>query len=319
MTICPCCGFKAADSVSGVLHDGCQACGARSVGEPLPRPEHELPSFGRSLVVVVMGSLMALIFLTQVITALVQKSALRAAPSKLALASMFPTDLGLWLAASETAAWRLKWLMIPATALVLFASRKLYRSILAAPAQFCGLRWARNGYLTSAAIPLLVLILIGITVPTRLKHRAWGKEAATKSLAYATDRVLLEYRNKFGTLPSDKRDLARLPDPDGSIAALLKEIDLAEYKVESAEVAAVPKQNPRSLRGAVIRNASLNTATDEPLSEGLSFTITNYELRLAGDDKLLNTDDDLIVRDGVTYRTSEIPRRGGTTFVTQKR
>jgi hypothetical protein len=206
--------------------------------------------------------------------------------------------------------------MIPAMALVLFSSRKLYRSMLSAPAQFCGLRWARNGYLASATVALLVLILIGITVPTRLKHRRWGNEAATKALAYATDRVLLDYRNKFGTLPSDKRDLARLPDPDGSIAALLKEIDLADYKV-SAEVAAVPKQNPRSLRGAVIRNASLNTATDEPLSEGLSFT--NYELRLPGDDKLLNTEDDLIVRDGVTYKSSEIPRRGGTTSATQKR
>jgi hypothetical protein len=119
--------------------------------------------------------------------------------------------------------------------------------------------------------------------------------------------VLSEYQKEFGTLPSDKRDLARLPDPDGSIAALLKEIDLAEYKVVSPEIAAVPKQNPRSLRGAVIRNASLSTTVDEPLSEGLSFT--DYELRLPGADKLLNTDDDLIVIDGVTYKPSD-PRRG---------
>jgi hypothetical protein len=122
--------------------------------------------------------------------------------------------------------------------------------------------------------------------------------------------VLLEYRDKFGTLPSDKTDLARLPDPDGSIAALLKEIDASEYKV-SAEVAAVPTQRPRPLRGAVIRNASLGTTGDEPLSEALSFT--NYELRLPGADKLLNTEDDLIVLDGVTYKPSELPRRGSGT------
>jgi hypothetical protein len=292
--------------MSGVMHDGCQACGARSVGEALPRPEHELPSYGRSLVVVVMGTLMVLMFVTETVIALVQRSTL-AATSKLALASVVPLDWKPWLAAAETAAWRLKWVMIPATALVIFASRRLYRSISAAPAQFCGQRYARKGYLASATVSLLVLILIGITVPVRLRHRGWGNEAATKAVGLATDRVLLEYRNKFGTLPSDKRDLARLPDPDGSIAALLKEIDLAEYKV-SADLAAVPKQNPRSLRGAVIRNASLSTAADEPLSEGLSFT--NYELRLPGADKLLNTEDDLIVRDGVTYKTSEIPRHG---------
>ena len=117
--------------------------------------------------------------------------------------------------------------------------------------------------------------------------------------------------------PSDKKDLARLPDPDGSIAALLKEIDASEYKV-SAELAAVPKQNPRPLRGAVIRNASLSTAADEPLSEGLSFT--NYELRLPGADKLLNTEDDLIVIDGVITKVSETPRRGvSATSAAQKR
>ncbi len=287
------------------MHDGCQACGARSVGEALPRPEHELPAYGRSLLIVVMGTLMVLTFLTQTIIAVVQRSA-RITASPLALASMFPTDFWSWIAAAETAAWRLKWVMIPATALVLFASRKLYRSMKSAPASFCGQRYARNGYLASAAVALSILILIGVTVPVRLRHRQWGNEAATKALGLATDRVLLDYRNKFGTLPSDKKDLARLPDPDGSIAALLKEIDLSEYKV-SADLAAVPKQNPRSLRGAVIRNASLSTAADEPLSEGLSFT--NYELRLPGADKLLNTEDDLIVVDGVTYNPSD-PRHG---------
>jgi hypothetical protein len=289
------------------MHDGCQACGARAVGEPLPRPEHELPSYGRSLLIVVMGTFMVLAFLTQTIIALVQRSTL-GSTSKLALASIFPTDLGLWIAAAETAAWRLKWVMIPATALVVFASRKLYRSMQSAPASFCGHRYARNGYVASVAVPLLVLILIGITVPVRLRHRGWGKEAETKALGYATARVLAEYQKEFGTLPSDKRDLARLPDPDGSIAALLKEIDLAEYNPVTAEMAAVPKQNLRSLRGAVIRNASLGATIDEPLSEGLSFTA--YELRLPGADKLLNTEDDLIVIDGVTYKTSEIPRHG---------
>lgn len=291
------------------MYEGCQACDARSVGEPLPRPEHELPSFGRSLLIVVMGTLMVLTFLTQTVIALVQNSA-RSAASPLALASMVPLDLLSWLAAAETAAWRLKWVMIPATVLVIFASRKLYRSMQSAPARFCGQRYALRGYLASAAVPLLILILIGITVPVRLRHRAWGKEAETNAVGYAFARVELEYQKEFGTLPSETKDLARLPDPDGSIAALLKEINLAEYKV-SAELAAVPKQNPRPLRGAVIRNASLSTAADEPLGEGLSFT--NYELRLPGADKVLNTEDDLIVIDGVTYKTSEIPRRGGST------
>lgn len=315
MTICPCCGFKSANSESGVSGTGCASCGARSVGEPLPRPEHELPSYARSLVLSVAGSLMVLIFLTQFVIALAQRSS-KAATSPLALASMVPLDFWSLMAAAETAAWRLKWIMIPLSLLILFGSRRIYRSMLAAPERFCGHRAARRGYLASAAVPLLILILIGITVPERLKHRQEGIEAGIKAQGYAWDRLLLQYREKFDTLPSEKNDLARLPDPDGSIAAFLKESDAAEYK-PSAELAAVPKQNPPSLRGAVIRNASLSTTADEPLGEGLSFT--NYELRLPGIDKVLNTEDDLIVRDGVTYRVSEIPRRGVSPNATQTR
>jgi hypothetical protein len=220
-----------------------------------------------------------------------------------------PFSLGFWswIAAAETAAWHLKWAMIPLTLLVAFGSRRVYRSVLQAPDNFCGLRFARNGYLASAAVPLLVLVLIGVTVPARLRHRQWGIEAADNVQAYASGRVLQEYLNTFGKYPLDKKDLARLPDPDGSIAALLKEIDASEYK-PSAEVAAVPQRNPRPLRGAVIRNASLSTAPDEPLSEGLAFT--NYELRLPGVDKIMNSEDDLIVRDGVVHKASDSPHRG---------
>jgi hypothetical protein len=311
VTICPCCGFKS----NGVLRDGCLSCGARPVGEPLPRPEHELPSYARSLVLAVTGTLMVLVFLSQTIVAILQTST-RGATSNLMAFSMIPFDWKPWLAAGETAAWRLKWVMIPITVLVLFGSRKLYRSMLAEPSRFCGQRYALRGYLASATVPLLILILIGVTVPTRLERRQWGIEARTNALGYATARVLREYRDKFGTLPFYRTDLARLPDPDGSIAALLKEIDASEYKVVSAEVAAVPTQRPRPLRGAAIRNASLSSAGDEPLSEALSFT--NYELRLPGADKLLNTEDDLIVLDGVTYRPSELPRRHGVSATSAK-
>lgn len=306
MTICPCCGFKSANSGSGVSAEACLSCGAHSVGEPLPRPEHELPSYGRSLLLAVTGVLTVIVFLSQTIIALVQSSS-RAASSTLTLSSMVPVDLWSWLSAAETAAWRLKWAVIPLTVLFVFGSRRIYRSILQSPTSFCGLRAARNGYFASAAVPLLVLILIAITVPARLRHRQWGIEAGDNAQGYFTARLLLQYRDTFGTFPSEKKDLARLPDPDGSIATLLKEIDSSEYR-PSAEVAAVPTQSRRQLRGAVIRNASLSTAADETLSEGLSFT--NYELRLPGVDKIMGTEDDLIVRDGMINKASELPHRG---------
>jgi hypothetical protein len=316
VTICPCCGFKSTGSITHSLSDGCSSCGARSVGEPLPRPEHELPSYGRSLLLAVTGAVMVLIFVTQTIIALVKLSPQSVTPN-LALSSIVPLDFWTWIAAAETAAWRLKWVMIPATMVALWFSRKLYHSILQSPARFCGLRYARNGYLASAAVPLLILISIGVTVPERLRQRQLGIAAGINAQIYRIDRGLDEYREKFGTLPGDLKDLSRLPDVDGSLASALKSIDTSGYTVNS-EVAAVPTKKPRPLRGAVILNASVAPAGDEALSGGLSFT--NYELPLSGPDNLKGTEDDLIVRDGVTYKVSEIPRRGvSTSSAAQKR
>lgn len=315
MTICPCCGFKSDNDVRGVLSSACLSCGAQPVGEPLPRPENELPSYARSLVLTIAGLFMVLVFLAQTLIAVLQHS-VTSTTAPLALASIFSLDWRLWLAGGETAAWRLKWMMIPAL-LILFVSRRIYQSILAQPAEFCGQRYARRGYLAAAVIPLLILVLIGVTVPERLRQRQRGIQAGINANIYRTDRALDEYRVKFGTLPSDLKDLGRLPDPDGSLAAALKTIDASGYTVNS-EVAAVPTKKPRPLRGAVILNASIAPTSDESLSGGFSFT--NYDLVLPGPDNLKGTEDDLIVRDGVVWKVSELPRRGvSATSAAQRR
>jgi hypothetical protein len=309
VTICPCCGFK----FEGTLTQGCASCGACSVGEALPKPERELPSYGRSLLLAVTGSLMVLVFITQTIIALV-KLAPSATP-KLALSSVLPLDFWSWVAAGETAAWRMKWIVIPATIVVLWAGLKIYRSMLKSPGRFCGLGYAKAGLIGSAVVPLLIAVLIGVTVPERLRQRQASLRAASEAVGYRIDRALLQYSLRYGTLPADLKDLRRLHDPDGSIAAALSVLDASGYK-PSADLAALPKQKSRTLRGAVIRNASLDTATDDSPGEGLSFT--NYDLPLPGADKLMGTDDDLIVRDGVITKASESVRQPSTTTVSSK-
>ena len=303
MTICPCCGFKS----DAELTAGCASCGARPVGEALPKPEHELPSYGRSLVLAVTGALLVLVFLTQTFAALAQSG--RGAKSNLALLSMLPFDLRSLLAAGETAAWQLKWVAIPATIFVLWFSRKLYRSVASSPDRFCGVRYARRGFVASAAVPVVILILIGVTVPERLRARRLGLEAGLNAQAYRIDRALDEYREKFGGLPDNMTDLSRLPDADHTLATALNNLDVSGYR-PSADLAAVPKQKPQTLRGAAIRNASIAGA-EYAITERLSFT--NYELPLPGADKQLGTEDDLILRDGVIDKVSEAPRRLGST------
>ena len=291
MTTCPCCGSK----FHGALTSGCKQCGARAVGEPLPRPAHELPSYGRALILAVTGSLVALIFVIQIVIAFVQK---------------WSGSFGFWswVAAGETAAWRLKWIAVPALLVVLWFGRKLYRSIVSQPQRFCGVKYARRGLLASATVAMLIALLIGVTVPARLEHRRLAKEAAILAQGYTIERALLEYRIKYNSLPADFKTLQeRVSDPDGSLASALEGVNPIEY-VPSADFAAVSTEKSRALRGAVIRKASLSSATDDTPPGGLAFT--NYVLRLPGEDKITGNDDDWVVRDGMVMKLSEIAKGG---------
>ena len=55
------------------------------------------------------------------------------------------------------------------------------------------------------------------------------------------------------------------------------------------------------LRGEVIRKASMSI----PVADHGGISFTNYELRLPGEDKILNNDDDLMVCDGLVMTLTE--------------
>jgi hypothetical protein len=264
---------------------------------------------------VVSGSLFILLFLLQTVGSFTQKLPTEKTTSEAFYAAgVAAFDFWAWLSAAQTAAWRLKWIAIPITLLILFGSRRLYRSIKESPARFCGLRYARRGYVASLAFPLLVLLFIGVTVPDRLVQRQLGIQAGINARGYRLDRAFDEYKKEFETLPSHLNDLRRLSDPDGSLAAALENVDENGYK-PSAELAAAPSKKPRPLRGAVILNASSDAADDVP-TERISFT--NYELQLPGPDKLLGTEDDMMMRDGLITKASDTTRRLGSTTVNTK-
>ena len=67
-------------------------------------------------------------------------------------------------------------------------------------------------------------------------------------------------------------------------------------------------EKSRTLRGAVIRKASLSSATDDTTPSGLAFT--NYVMRFPGEDKILGNDDDWIGQDGVVMKLSEVAKGG---------
>ena len=288
MTICPCCGFK----FHGALSSGCKQCGARAVGEPLPKPDNELPSYGRALILAVTGSLMVLVLLVQTIVAFVQRGT---------------GSFGFWewVASAETAAWRLKWISIPVMFVSLWFGRKLYRSICLQPKRFCGLKYAQRGLVASSMVALMIALLIGVTIPARLRQRQMAREAGIQAKRYTFERAMLEYQLKYKTYPADYKDLlARIPDPDGILASL----DPRGYVPRSADVAAVTTEKSRSLRGAVIRNASLSPDSDASPPGGLSFN--GYVMRFAGEDNIMGNEDDWIASDGMMMRYSDVAKGG---------
>lgn len=256
-----------------------------------------LPSYGRTLVLVVIGSLTVLVFVVQTIMAMFRHGI---------------QSLGFWswIAAAETAAWRLKWIAIPITFLTVWLGRRLYQSIKQQPERFCGVKYARRGLLASCTVSLLIAVLIGITVPARLEKRQIAIEATHQARYLTIAAAMFQYRLMYKTVPDQdewKKELSKLPDPDGSLAAALRETEFAEYEPHAPEIAAFSAQKP-ALRGAVIRRASISSATDDSTPAGLVFT--QYDLRLPGEDKILGNEDDWIDRDGVVMKLADVAKGG---------
>lgn len=286
MINCPSCG----SNFEGDLCLGCPSCGARSVGPPLAQAEHELPSYGRAVMVAAGGLVMAGVFVASVIAALVEFGA-------------FPPRFGSVVAAGEVASWRLKWVTIPVAILVLWGGARIIRSIKVSPAKFIGLRAARLGFTASVVVILMIGTLIGLTIPARLRQRDLSIDAKWNATGYTFHRAQLEYRELHGTLTTDVKELRTLPDPDGSIADALNFIDPAGYQAGTVLAAASTKSKPLVSRGSAIRNADpgSNAMADHG---GVSFT--SYDLRLPGEDKILNNEDDFILHDGVITKVSEM-------------
>jgi len=293
LIICPSCG----SNFEGDLCVGCPSCGARAVGPPLAKAEHELRSYGRALGAAATGALMFAAFVGSVVVALVQY--------KLRFWTIF-FRLPTIASASEVAAWRLKWLVVPAAIVALWSGRVLIRSIKNSSTRFGGLRLARAGFIVSVAVTLLIATLIGITIPERLRQRQDASEAGIHARGYALHLALLEYRELHGTLPTTDdltKELKTLPDPDGSIAEALRYVEASGYQATSVLASASTKGKPLAARGGALRDAAA-TSTNANLPH-VSFTI--YELRLPSEHKLFGSDDDFIMRDGLIMKASDPP------------
>jgi type II secretory pathway pseudopilin PulG len=244
----------------------------------------------------VVGVVIALLFVTQTVVAMVQRET-----------GWF--EFWSWVAAAETAAWRVKWVSLPVMFVALWFGARIYRSIRLQPARFCGLKYARSGLMASATVAFLIALLIGVTIPERLRQREMAKDAAQRAYYWTFETAAAQYRQRYQTYPASFEDLReRIPDPYGTLAEALNNLDPNGY-TPHGEIAEVTIEKSRTLRGAVVRNASgLSAPTDDTAPTALAFT--KFELRLPGEDKIFGNDDDWIGRDGMIMRYSDIAKGG---------
>jgi hypothetical protein len=247
------------------------------------------------LLLSISGALIVLVFVVQTVIAMAQRGI-----------DWF--GFWSWVAAAETAAWRMKWISIPVMFVTLWFGRKIYHSIRSQPERFCGLKHARRGLFASTTIAFLIALLIGVTVPARLHQRELAKEAAIRAYWHTFEAAVLEYRARYHTYPADFKELRdRVPDPYGSLAEALDHLDPNGYR-PYGDVAVAGVEKSRTLRGVAIRNASMSTAGDDIPPGGLAFT--KFDLRMPGEDGILGTEDDWIGHDGMLVRVSDVSSGG---------
>jgi hypothetical protein len=303
LNICPCCGAKIGGDL---LTKACEACGARAVGPPLARPEKELPSYLSALGVGASSVLLLVVFLINTLLSLFERKP-------------FAFDFWNVMAAGETAAWRLKWLALPLSFAVIWVAVRVSARIAREPARFTGLRLADAGFKLSVVLAVGLTVLIGLSIPERLRQRERGIEAAKNVEGYEAIKVLYEYRARFNSFPATAEDLQKLSDPDGSVARLMASMRSEAYEPQSA-IAALPPATaktsaPRAAANLPIRPVALRTAIGGDVAgEALSFT--NYKLRLPGKDNELGTEDDLMIRDGVIIPAPPLPQPPSRTSAT---
>ncbi len=247
-----------------------------------------LPSFVAAAITAGLGGLSLMMLALGTVTTLLEEG------------SLLGAAFWDWISAAETTAWRLKFMLMPLALGASWASWRAYFKILRRPAEFTGKGMSIAGFASSFAALTLLVTLIGVTIPARLEKQEIARSVKSDVPLYSFNRALTEYRIRYGSYPADMSDLKKLPDADGSIAKLLAQFPPEGYTA-SAQKASVPASKGGRLRAPRLRQAALlRDDADDSDAGGDRISFTNYVLKLPGEDGMLNTEDDLVIRDGVT-------------------
>jgi len=152
-----------------------------------------------------------------------------------------------------------------------------------------------GGYRVATAI-LVVTLIAGIAaialtitnIPTMMQRKAIRRAAATQAAMYQVKYQLDEYNRVHGTYPLNAQEYARATNQSIPLDFWQHQIKYTSFTESIASAA------PVSSNGSV------------RVRPGSGLSLNNFELRSNGPDEIPNTDDDIIMRDGVFYTAAEL-------------
>lgn len=272
--ICPCCGHnREIDSIE------CISCGARQVGPPLAPPDNLMPRLGPSYAALACLLIVTFVFLAAWIVNNDMKvgrvflvwalgdgtkftQGLLQADPRLPFYRIFSYD-----------AYRLAFIFsigaIPMLILAAWLARRATRLIKLDPVKFGGLKTARASFALSVCL-LIVFSAVSISaIPGAIERGRIKRIAATRALMYQLHaQALQKYYREYGIYPAELNDLSRV-NADSS-----PQSDYWENNFVYRPVGVIA-------------------------SNGRSINLSNYRLVSAGSDGKFDTEDDIIMVDGV--------------------
>jgi type II secretory pathway pseudopilin PulG len=161
-----------------------------------------------------------------------------------------------------------------------------------------------GGYALAATVLIITLMAgLGISsyfitrIPDYLEQRRLRQEAATRAAMLHLASLLEEYKNKHGSYPTNIEALKKEVNEPLPVDYWEKSLKYQSYTeaIAAREVSAT-NQIKRHPSGE----------SDDLEVSGITFN--NFELRSAGPDGKMGTDDDIIMRDGIFFTSSEVKR-----------
>lgn len=153
-----------------------------------------------------------------------------------------------------------------------------------------------GGYRTAAAM-LVVTIIGGVIasayaaayVPRLLENRRLRQVAATSAAFHHMAGLLEEYKQAYGSYPRNTQELKK----------------------------AINESLPSDYWRKSINYQSYTDSIADSKAGGVGINFRNFELRSAGPDEKMGTDDDVIMRDGIVLSGAEINKLSGRESATR--